>query len=185
MNPGATSKAAIMQVCRRIAAQEGLSALSMRTVARACGVALGTLYNYYADKDALLIATVESIWQEIFHTDAGSLTARPFPEQVASLFECVRRGTQRYPGFLGAHSMVIAGARRGEARRAMEACFAHMKAGLLAGLAADPAVNPAAFSDAFTQSDLVDFALDHLLLLLMKGEEDCAPLTEMLRRAIR
>lgn len=69
-----------MQVCRRIAAQEGLSALSMRTVARACGVALGTLYNYYADKDALLIATVESIWQEIFHTDAGSLTARPFPE---------------------------------------------------------------------------------------------------------
>lgn len=41
MNPGATSKAAIMQVCWRIAAQEGLSALSMRTVARACGVALG------------------------------------------------------------------------------------------------------------------------------------------------
>ena len=41
MNPGATSKAAIMQVCRRIAAQEGLSVLSMRTVARACGVALG------------------------------------------------------------------------------------------------------------------------------------------------
>lgn len=164
-----------------IAAQEGLSALSMRTVARECGVALGTLYNYYADKDALLIATVESIWQEIFHTDAGGLAERPFPERVASLFDCIRRGTQRYPGFLSAHSMVIAGARRGEARRAMEACFAHMKA----GLQADCAVNPAAFSDAFTPSDLVDFALDHLLLLLMKGEEDCALLTEMLRRAIR
>ena len=174
-----------MQACRRIAAERGLTAVSMRAVARESHIALGTLYNYYADKDELVLATVESIWQEIFHTDAGSLTARPFPEQVASLFECVRRGTQRYPGFLGAHSMVIAGARRGEARRAMEACFAHMKAGLLAGLAADPAVNPAAFSDAFTQSDLVDFALDHLLLLLMKGEEDCAPLTEMLRRAIR
>ena len=174
-----------MQVCRRIAAQEGLSALSMRTVARACGVALGTLYNYYADKDALLIATVESIWQEIFHTDAGSLTEHAFPEQVASLFDCVWRGTQRYPGFLSAHSMVIAGARRGEACRAMEACFAHMKAGLLAGLRADSAVNPAAFSDAFTPEQLVDFALDHLLLLLMKGEEDCTPLTEMLRRAIR
>ena len=185
MNPGATSKESIMQVCRRIAAQEGLSALSMRTVARECGVALGTLYNYYADKDALLIATVESIWQEIFHTDAGGLAERPFPERVASLFDCIRRCTQRYPGFLSAHSMVIAGARREEARCAMEACFAHMKAGLLAGLAADPAVNPAAFSDAFTPSDLVDFELDHLLLLLMKGEEDCAPLTEMLRRAIR
>lgn len=183
MNPSVTSRKAIMQVCRRIAAQEGLAALSMRAVARECGVALGTLYNYYADKDALLIATVESIWQEIL--DADSAAQRPFPERVAALFDGVRRGAERYPGFLGAHSMVIAGARREEARRAMEACFAHMKDGLLAGLAADPAVNPAAFSDAFTPAQLADFALDHLLLLLMKGEEDCAPLTEMLRRAIR
>ena len=185
MKPGVTSKETIMQVCRRIAAQEGLSALNMRAVARECGVALGTLYNYYADKDALLIATVESIWQEIFHTDADGLTQRPFPERVVYLFDCIQRGTERYPGFLSAHSIVIAGARRGEARRAMEACFAHMKAGLLDGLDADPSVNPAAFSDAFPPARLVDFALDHLLLLLMKGEGDCAFLAEMLRRAIR
>ena len=185
MNPGVTSKETIMEACRRIAAQEGLSALNMRSVARACGVALGSLYHYYADKDALLIAAVKSIWQEILHEDADCRTQRPFPEQVACLFDGVQRGAQRYPGFLSAHSRVIAGARREEARRAMEACFAHMKAGLLAGLAADPAVNPAAFSEVFTPEDLVDFALDHLLLLLMKGEEDCAPLTEMLRRAIR
>ncbi|MGN0774144.1 MAG: TetR/AcrR family transcriptional regulator [Candidatus Ventricola sp.] len=185
MNPGATSKEAIMQVCRRIAAQEGLSALNMRAVARECGVALGTLYNYYADKDALLIATVESIWREIFHMDGNGLIERPFPERIAHLFDCIQRGADRYPGFLGAHSVVIAGARRAEARQAMEACFAHMRAGLLAGLDADPAVNPAAFSDAFTPEGLVDFALDHLLLLLMKGEGDCAFLTEMLRRALR
>ena len=184
MNPGATSKDAIMQVCRRMAAQEGLSALSMRAVARECGVALGTLYNYYADKDALLIAAVESIWREIFHMEGNEMTACPFPERIAYLFDCIQRGADRYPGFLRAHSAVLAGARRGEARRAMEACFAHMKAGLLAGLDADPAVSPAAFSEAFTPSGLVDFALDHLLLLLMKGEGDCAFLTEMLRRAI-
>lgn len=185
MNPGVTSKDAIMQVCRRMAAEEGLSCLNMRAVARECGVALGTLYNYYADKDALLIAVIGSIWQEILHADADARTGRPFPERVADLYDGIRRGTQRYPGFLAAHSMVIAGDGRDEARRAMEACFAHMKANLLAGLAEDPTVNPAAFSGAFTREQLVDFAMDHLLLLLMKGEADCAPLTEVLRRALR
>ena len=56
MNTGITSKEAIMQACRKIAAQKGLSALNMRTVAKECNIALGTLYNYYADKDELLIA---------------------------------------------------------------------------------------------------------------------------------
>lgn len=185
MNPGATSKEAIMQVCRHMAAQEGLSCLNMRAVARACGVALGTIYNYYADKDALLVAVIGSIWQEILHTDADSMANRPFPERVACLFEGIRRGTQRYPGFLSAHSMVVAGKGRDEARRAMETCFAHMRAALLDGLMADPTVNPLAFSDALIPAQLVDFAMDHLLLLLMKGEEDCTVLTEMLRRAIR
>ena len=66
LNTVITSKAAIMLVCRRIVAEKGMKALNMRTVANACHIALGTLYNYYADKDALILATVESIWREIF-----------------------------------------------------------------------------------------------------------------------
>ena len=67
MNKGATSREYIMQVCRKIASAQGLETLTMRRVARECGIALGTLYNYYSDKDELLIAAVESIWREIFH----------------------------------------------------------------------------------------------------------------------
>ena len=83
MNPGVTSKEQILQVCRQIAAEEGLQAVSMRSVAGKCGVALGTLYNYYADKDELLIATVESVWQDIFHMDG-------LPDQDLSFPGCVQ-----------------------------------------------------------------------------------------------
>ena len=105
MNPGATSKDAILQVCRRMAAQEGLSALSMRAVARECGVALGTLYNYYADKDALLIAAVESIWREIFHMD-GNDWAGAGHEPVLRRFRVhLRHGGHRsHPDRRGADS---------------------------------------------------------------------------------
>lgn len=185
MNPGVTSKAAIMQACRELAARDGLSALSMRAVSRECGIALGTLYNYYADKDELLIATVGSIWREIFHMDENAPEAASFPERIERIFGCIREGARRYPGFLNTHSAAFAGKHRAEARIAMDRCFDHMRAGLLEALEADPAVNPAVFTESFTAAMLAEFTLDHLLLLLIKGADDCTPLIQVLRQALR
>lgn len=80
MNTGVTSKEAIMQVCRQIVAAKGLPALNMRLVADECHIALGTLYNYYSDKNELLIATVESIWKDIFHMNQKCENCFSFPE---------------------------------------------------------------------------------------------------------
>lgn len=184
MNPGVTSKEAIMQVCRRIAAERGLPAINMRAVAKECGIALGTLYNYYADKDELLVATVESIWKDIFHMDGSCETGFSFPDYAAYLFRCARKGAEDYPNFLTAHSIAIAKSRQGEAKSTMEHTFAHMKAGMLKVLRADPAVNPTAFSPAFTESDLTDFVLDNILLLLVKNAGNCTALVELIRRVV-
>lgn len=184
MNPGITSKEAILQVCRKIAAEQGLPALNMRAVASECGIALGTLYNYYADKDALLLATVESVWKDIFHRKSKWETGLPFPDSVAGLFRCIQDGSAQYPNFLTTHSLAITKSRQGEAKDAMEQCFAHMKAGLLEVLHADPRVDSAAFSGALTEADFVDFVMDSLLLLLVKESPSCDALVELVRRVI-
>ena len=38
----------------------------MRTVASECGIALGSLYNYFSSKSELLSATIEAVWKDIF-----------------------------------------------------------------------------------------------------------------------
>ena len=96
MNTNATSREAILQACRRIVAEEGVQALSMRRVAEACGIALGTLYNYYADKNALVLATVESIWRDIFHADPADSAGLSFPQYVETLFSRIQRGAAQY-----------------------------------------------------------------------------------------
>ncbi|MGN1020232.1 MAG: TetR/AcrR family transcriptional regulator [Aristaeellaceae bacterium] len=184
MNPGVTTKEEILQACRQIAAEEGLQAVSMRSVAGKCGVALGTLYNYYADKDALLIATVESVWQDIFHPMGRCPEGTSFPEYVSRLYDCAHRGAAAYPDFLTEHSIAIARARRGEAQSVMERHFAHMRAGLLTALRADPAVRDAALAPPLTEEALADMTLDSILLLLMKQAEDCGALAEALRRIL-
>lgn len=184
MNPGVTSKEAILGVCRQIVARQGLQAVNMRAVARESGVALGTLYNYFSDKDALLIAVVESVWKDIFHTDGTCETDFSFPDYTAWLFHCARAGAEQYPHFLTGHSIAIAKSRQGEAKSTMERYFEHMRTGMLQVLRADPAVNRAVFSSDFTEMDLVEFVMDHILLLLVKNAGDCTALTELVRRVI-
>ena len=140
--------------------------------------------SYYADKDELLVATVESIWKDIFHMDGSCETGFSFPDYAAYLFRCARKGAEDYPNFLTAHSIAIAKSRQGEAKSTMEHTFAHMKAGMLKVLRADPAVNPTAFSPAFTESDLTDFVLDNILLLLVKNAGNCTALVELIRRVV-
>ena len=184
MNTVITSKEAIMQVCRRIVAEKGLTALNMRLVADECHIALGTLYNYYADKDELVLATVESIWRDIFHADQRCETVYSFPDYVKELYARIRKGAEEYPHFLTGHSISIANAKRGEAKSAMEHTFTHMKSGMLEVLRADQAVRENAFTASFSQDDFISFVLDQMLVLWVQGQPDCAVLQEVIRRVI-
>ena len=184
MNAAIASKEAIMQVCRRIVAEKGPTALNMRLVADECHIALGTLYNYYEDKDELVLAAVESIWRDIFHPDQRCAAGASFPEYVADLYARIRKGAEAYPNFLTGHSVSIVGTRRGEAKSAMERTFAHMKGGMLEVLWADQAVREDAFTAHFSREDFVSFVLDYMLVLLIRGQPDCAVLLEVIRRAI-
>lgn len=179
-----TSREAILQACRHIVAEEGIRALNIRSVASQCHIALGTLYHYYADKDSLMLATVESIWKGIFHTGRPAQPGCSFPDYIAEMYERIRTGAQAYPGFLAAHSVCVAGKRRDEAKSMMERTFQHMKAVMLGVLQGDPSVSAAIFSASFTRENLIDLVLDQLLVLLVQGQADCNILLEVIRRVI-
>mgnify|MGYP002924341083 FL=1 len=172
VNTVVTSKEAIMKTCRDMVSERGLSALDMRSVAKACHVALGSLYNYFPSKDALVTATIESVWQDIFHMEQ-CCEQKPFPEYVRWIFDSVRQGTREYPHFFTAHSISVASSAKEQARKTMEQYFSHMKAGMAQSLRADPAVRRDAFSASFSESDLIDFVLSNLLTLLARQEDDC------------
>ena len=184
MNQVITSKGKIMLACRQIVAEQGLEALNMRAVAARCGVSIGTLYNYYADKDELVLATVESIWRDIFHSDGPCHPAESFIGYVSELYGRLIRGAERYPNFLTGHSVGIAAARRGEAKSAMEQTFAHMKAGMLEALQSDPSIQENTFTPIFTPEMLAKFVLDNMLFALVQGQPDCGGLLEVLRRTL-
>ena len=67
MNTVVTSKEEILRASRELIRQKGWDAVNIRSVAAACGVSVGSIYNYFDSKAALVGAAVESVWCEIFH----------------------------------------------------------------------------------------------------------------------
>lgn len=184
MNRTLTSREAILTASREIAMQSGLPSLNMRDVARRCGVAVGSVYNYFPSKGDLLIAAVGSIWTEILHGHGDCLPQEDFCGAVRALFEKVRAGSRRYPSFFTLHAMSLAGVDREKGRAEMNRYFGHIRAGLLETLENDPRVRPDAFSPEVTREALVDFVFSSLLTLLVREEPDCGLLLELLRRAL-
>lgn len=68
----ATTRTKIVDEAYRHAREGGLAALSVRSVARDCGVSVGTLYNYFPDKAALTAAVIERFWKEVVFADGAA-----------------------------------------------------------------------------------------------------------------
>lgn len=99
MNPMATSKENILQISRKLIQQNGWAGVNIRSVAAACGVSVGCIYNYFESKTDLLSATVESIWSDIFHHPEDEAVFQDTLSCVRWMYKQLEYGCQRYPGF--------------------------------------------------------------------------------------
>ena len=54
----------ILQAARKRLLDRELSSFSLRNVAADCGIAVGTIYNYFKDKESLMAAVMAQDWME-------------------------------------------------------------------------------------------------------------------------
>ncbi len=181
MMPPATTKEEILAQCRALVSEGGAGALNMRKVADRCGVASGSIYNYFPSKEALLSAVTESVWADIFRVPpAGGR----FPDYLRGIYESAVQSAARYPGFFSTHAVSFGASDRREARQVMEGSLAKIKAGLIAAMEADDMVSPAAFDAGLSRESLADFCISGMIGLLARRARSCDELCELVRRAV-
>ena len=89
MRKAITTKEKILENAKKEARRKGLEKIGMREISSASSVALGTLYNYFPDKESLIIATISSIWNETI----GNLKKPEGFVSALSVFMMLTRGT--------------------------------------------------------------------------------------------
>lgn len=177
MNTVVTSREEILR-----AAGEMVKVVSMRGIARECGIAVGSIYNYFPTKNDLMIAVVVERWKEIFFVPLSKIEGKSFLGVVECILERMGENRGEGQGFLAGHAFVVGDKEKGHL--VMEEYLGHMREELLAVLMGDSAVVDEVWSDGFSAEDFVRFVVDFLVEDLMRGTDRAVFLRELILRVV-
>ena len=184
MNTVVTSREEILSASRELIQQQGWSAINIRSVAAACGVSVGSIYNYFDSKTALAGAVVESVWCEIFRRPEDGAVFQDTLSCIAWMYERMEYGCKRYPGFFTLHSLGFMGEEKADGRRKMQQTWQHILDGLCAVLKRDTRIFPDAFTEEFTAEKFADVLFSLMLSAFLREDYDPSAVLEIVRRTI-
>lgn len=184
MNTVVTSKEDILKTSRELIRQQGWSAVNIRSVAAACGVSVGSIYNYFDSKAALVCAAVESVWREIFHQPEDSAVFQDTQACIVWMYERMEYGCKQYPGFFTLHSLGFMQEDKSDGKRKMQQTWQHIMDGLCSVLKQDARIRSDAFTEQFTVERFADVLFSLMLSALLRQDYDPAAILEIVCRTL-
>lgn len=153
-NKAVISKDLILEASYKLVLESGPANLSIRSVARACGVSVGSIYNYYPTKAMLVADAVGMFWQtslskEMFVASSGEdfiTFCERLMHDLEHAIEAFRKSWLSELAALDSES-------RKEVRARENAAFSHIKRGLAVAIKHDERINLDALSSCGIQQD--------------------------------
>ena len=184
MNPMATSKENILQISRKLIQQNGWAGVNIRSVAAACAVSVGCIYNYFESKTDLLSATVESIWSDIFHHPEDEAVFQDTLSCVRWMYKQLEYGCQRYPGFFTHHALGFVQQDTADGKQQMQRAWQHILDALCTVLRNDTRIRADAFTEEFTVEKFAEMLFSLMLSALVRQDFDPSTVLEIVQRAV-
>ena len=147
---------------------EGPAGLNIRRLATRAGIAPGTVYHYFKDKDTLLLAITENGWRGSMRPFRQADYAGTFTGKVRALHAALAEALRSPSGRL----MLSLGSAREAGRERMALVRADVRALILDWLTMDTRISPAIWQGDFTPFRMAEFVTDNLFSLLVQ-DEDC------------
>ena len=163
-----------------IAAREGISALSVRKLAAACGIAVGSVYMYFPTKADLTAAVFTRFFgQALFEECCRIDGSESFVDYVRKLRGALGAALAEMDVDWFAQMRRLPHSEHEALEAARGPMLAHMEQGLQHVLEADPAVVRSRLVGALSPEKLCPFVLGAVFASLMEGS-DCEPLFALL-----
>ncbi len=166
LNNKVTSREDILKNAREIIARDGIESLSIRSLAKECKIATGSMYNYFSSKDEMILATVTSVWQELFNF--RELRKLSFYEAIEELISSIEKGREHYPHFFKLHSLMFNDNSKTGGKKNMDELIVRIKLTLIEIIDNDSEINKEELSKTFTKEAYVDLIFNIILSLFVK-----------------
>ena len=184
MNPAVTSKEDILKTSREMILRQGWSAINIRSVAAACGVSVGSIYNYFDSKSALVSATVESVWHTIFPCPEDEAVFHDTQAYITWIYKQMEHGCEQYPGFFTLHSLGFLQEEKADGKQKMQKAWQHILDGLCSVIKQDNRLRADALTEQFTAERFSDVLFSLMLSALLRQDYDPIAVLEIVRRTL-
>ena len=184
MNNLSISKEEILSKTHQLIIEQGWSAVNIRSVAAACGVSVGSIYNYFSSKAELIGALVENIWYEVFHRCQETSSINDTCSCIIWIYERLEYGCKQYPGFFSKHSLGFLQEEKNDGKRIMQHTWQHILNHLSRVLKEDSNIRPDAFDEYFTAEEFADILFSLILAALLRQDFDPSRVLKVVKKTI-
>lgn len=185
-NKAVITREEILEAAYRQTMQNGLSSLSIRSVASACNISVGTVYHSFASKNDLVNEVIAQFWRETFESIMEEAEEAPLDfiafcqELSGKTSEALRTFRE---GFLADLSLLDT-ADRVAARQREEYAFAHIRQGLRRALDEDCRINRHRLTEGLRPDLLCDLIWSVILQAARSGHPLDRTLFTLLEREL-
>ena len=174
----------LLDCAYEIADKYGLAALSIRGLASACGVSVGTIYNRFASKGELTTATALLYFRRAFYDDfCHPVKNENYLAFCKRMFASMTQVILHYRTHWLKGSEALPSAEKAAARLHEEQQFEHICRGLVQVFENDSAIK-VDLPGALSAQAVSEFTLRNILWELRQKEPDCSVLFTLLESTL-
>jgi AcrR family transcriptional regulator len=166
----------ILEAATRLIEMGDIESMTTNAIARAAGVSIGTLYQYFDDKDAVLDALIDRE-MALMSTRILEVLAKPAREPGERLRAVVSCALDAYGGRTHTHRLLMGHALTRRSRSRLDPLFSELLAQLTSaqGLDAPGAARPLGQADAF----VLLYSVGGVLRAFIASVEELPPRAEL------
>lgn len=168
-------KEEILGYARELIQWEGSQALTIRAISNRAGIANGTVYNYFKNKDEILLELTEEFWNETLKDVSSSIISNTLIEHVSELYKYLRIRITASSG------MLMEGLYKGKSISLLKE---KLTEGIQVALEKDEGINISIWNEDLTPFDFANFILSNILQSLRDKRENIELFLRILRKTL-
>jgi len=175
-----TLRETLLDCARVITDAEGPEAINIRVIARQAGVSIGTVYNYFSNKDDMLLALTEEYWKKTLSEMFEEVTAGSFYGQLEEMFTFLSRRIHSSAGILmrSLSNIEVVG------RDRMQSMQEALKENIIQRMRLDNNVRVDIWNETFTKEQYAHFIIMNMMLHLQMKASTFEFFIEIVKRTI-
>lgn len=175
-----TLRPIILDLARDIIKSKGVDHLNIRTIAQRANIATGTIYNYFAGKDEILLALTEEYWASTLLEMNDIIQKTTFYEELEEIYIFLSKKLRESAGTL----MKSLGNVEPLGRERMNFMEHRLVTILITFMERDSSIRKDIWDETFTKRKYASFITMNIMFLLKTRSDNISFFIEIVKRTL-